>query len=846
MVGKVFGQRNQILKSSTADMNVMQSVLAKLAAGVGMNITEFRAQIVAAWQALQSMQNSTGSGVRGSSNSLKDSARSLTTQATVELQDKAVQMTLAAQNSNRGIEAISTSLMAASSSAATASVEKAASASAALSGAVQQSAASGKALLSSLGSDSTIQSSSASDLSRLLSYSHSASSALASQISFVNSNGNQQLSVSNGAVYSAIGAVLTHVKSFLASQNKQLTDHLGNVANTQIDRSIALIENYNTSMAILSQRANELGRAVFSMANGNNTPGIKKVIDAIDTQIRRTRDMFSLYTRHNGASMKQKLASVNSSLVETSNSVRKSISRNQALLLFSLAPIVANLTGTRDSVLSTAADGLRTAKDAALAEVTDIAESNVTLTDLAPVTEDYRTDKFVRKTQKAERDLTRASLVNQAAVARLLGYLSGRNASMTDPLPVIESDYHAAMVALQSQLAANLSAALSQSPNTTSIADLNSMLSAVSNDENDGLDLTTSPNEEDDLGHDLLKSEDTVNTSSVDLDQWLERFIQTTASQSDIEVMLPVFKLVKSLREYAKVAQAGVSPSRLAADAVGAAAMEGLAGVWSSASTVQAQALSTLKTSQAETQLQITQAASDAQINSNLAKQVTAAAQASLDQSIAVSRSVTKVNDLELQMSQLQVAKMDADWNKSVSLAAQNISERKIDFASLLGQVPPAVRSIVDGSLINKILQVWSDIQPVQVSAVNAMPAQAKADIGALAAAVQTAAAHSSSQLNTSLRRIASIMSQIETLKTSGDTLGLYPQTARSALVATRASLSTMMSEQVAQLKEAIDDLLQERMAQAADNVLSVYSSLNDIVSQTQSTSINFLSGFKQ
>ena len=78
-----------------------------------------------------------------------------------------------------------------------------------------------------------------------------------------------------------------------------------------------------------------------------------------------------------------------------------------------------------------------------------------------------------------------------------------------------------------------------------------------------------------------------------------------SADGNSASVLLPVFKLINAVRDYARDAVADSSPAALASNAVQAAASGLMSGFWESAANAKSQAATRLAGSQANIQTQV-------------------------------------------------------------------------------------------------------------------------------------------------------------------------------------------------------------------------------------------------
>ena len=817
-VSDIYTQRYSLMKSAKGDVDQMTALVTSLAASVGMNISTFMNELLTAQKAIKNLASSSSSADPSST------ASSIGKSAMTKLQNQAVAATKAAQKGQSSISSIATSLATSMNDASLSASAQAAKSMGFISNANSQLSQSNSKVTSSVTAAAADNLSTVKILSGVLSASQQAANALTSKISVVGSSGQQQMSMSGSAISKSFAGILDSIQSVLTQLKTQYSKSSNELLGTKSAPLTAIVTAAETAVGKLKAVAAGLEADLKSVTDKIGFAGVSDTFNTVANEINTQRGKMTTEISGRLEGFKE---SGNSTLLGQRGTVAKEASSFHSSKLSLVKDVAGQLSGASEAVITRDANKWQEIAFNLGNASLGVSPRNNTYLRLSPFLASLR-GLLTGDNAILSNDNTASGRVAQAAAQVIRALVSDHNSTLGSRL----TELHQQSVSNISKL----STAVSQAKVNVSGAD---QLATLVNGIKELMDAQpTSQLASARIGQAIIDLVDGMNTSSTRLEEATTDFLANKTLATELAVLVPYFALADDVRDYARQATAGISSSSLMSQQVAAASSGLIAGLYDAAQSAQKQGAIALAMSQADAAGEVKQSDIEQEVNAKLSA---AAADAASDAVKGFNKqldlAVTQ-GKLNAQEAELQLALVNATWKSQSAGVAQNISSGLSNTTRAIAGALEVGAKAVTQNIMSDVMKQWTEYTSGDMSTIASVPVQANSGVITLQGAVQSKAAGSESEIANLLNRVESMISAMSTLRVTGDSLSQFPSTAGGSLDTARSALDELNTVSVAHLKRSIADLIQERRAQAAANILELYSSMSSLVGKTQATAI--------
>jgi hypothetical protein len=201
---------------------------------------------------------------------------------------------------------------------------------------------------------------------------------------------------------------------------------------------------------------------------------------------------------------------------------------------------------------------------------------------------------------------------------------------------------------------------------------------------------------------------------------------------------------------------------------------------------------------------------------------------------------------MDLLAAQLNFSDFNSSWRQQVFDSASNLSSTVSSISANISKVPTSASALLGTALLAQIIRDWSWAQDQNVGDMIRLPEQVNGQLQALQSMVQGSASHSSAIISIALEKIKSMIDQFDNIRVTADTLAAYPLTTTQTLMGIRRTISDLEKSARQEVQTEIGSILDQRKAQAAENVLTVYNNLVNLVGRTQAKSLKLASSSRR
>jgi len=842
MVSDIFKQRDSVLSTASAAQEEMKAFLGQIAAGVGLNVTEFESLLLTAMGALRNVDRSGSERIAGSSDTLLSSAKAYSTDLTMGIQSQAVATTMSAHNSNRDIGSIASDLLQATNEAAVSASQQAGSSLDGLAGSSNNLASAGAALLAKVTKNSTSQATATSDLAELLSSAREVGSKSASQVGLVGSVGNQRISMSSSTIASALGAVLRSLTGFIAKQAQPLVDHLEKTGNNAGNQILAFVKLFRGHLKTLSDKVEAIGKKREAINrqfdNRKEGPAATAVYEVIRDALARERSVQEESARGSAKSVDERETTAPSTLGIMQATQSQVLSQARAELFRRLNIDEAELIDSRDRLINGVSSSLGASRDDSSQRATEISSSNVTLLKQA---DGLRVDKDSFSAGQARFIDDRQSLaIDQSADALRIGQAySSINSSIAEDARLAFALYRDSISKLQEttkrKIVESASEAIALSPSMT-IGDLADFLETLAAPVTGSVD----PRSDDHLIAQIVSDLVTeLSSGGFQLDKFLEARLADQADSANAQVLFPFFSLLNAMVEFGRQATENISSSDLDARAVNAESAGLLDGSWQAARNSQAQAANLLAGSEAQIEAKLRIADAETVANARLTGIVSKAASDAVGLFRQNLDSTVIANQRDLELTNLNYSLLESSWRAEASSATGDILGAQSSVSAEIGTtVNDTPADVLTTNMMSHIADQWSNFQKGDLVTMAKIPIEANAKILGLQAAVQASAARASRRISDGLHRVFPLVGQLDQMRIRDKSFAEYPASTDQSFSEAREVLASLQGVGIKELQTDLDSLIDQRRADAKDNILNIFISLNALVSKMRQNAI--------
>ena len=818
-IGDIYKERDSLLSSASADVAQMTALMASLAASVGMDLDTFMGEMLKAQAALSQLASSDASADASST------ASSLGQKAMKGLEEQAAEATKAAQSGQSNINSIATSLAGSMNQASLDASAKAAAAMGRLGDSTSGLSESDGDVTAGLNTAAADNLSTVTILSGVLGAAQSAADSLNSQMKLTGAAGAQRIAMSGGTIAKAFGDILTNILTVLEQIQKKYSDSSNSLLDTNSAPITAMVAAAQGAVSRLRNLAEELEDGLAGMKSEIGLSQVEETFGIVADSIEKRRSSGDVdYTKTEAT-----LETANSTLAGDRATQAKKTLTLQSTELTELSGIAEKLVKAREDFLSTNADAWKTIAENFGNVTLGVQPRNDSLILLQPVHPALEAD-LAADLEK----LTAFSLASPKVASAAAGVMGEETTTLNSTLDSLLLDVHNQTVinlGLVRKALAETSVNIS-TDGTVQLADLVNGITGMTAGSPEAKSLSL------DIAETMLDLVDAMNISSASLEEFVKDSVSNQSKQAELKVLVPFFGLSGDTRTYAKMATAGLSASTLASQAMSAASSELMSGAYNTAKSAQSQAAIALGLSQADAASELKQADIENEVNEKLAK---AAAAATLD---AVKRyrgqlqSSVRQGQLEIQEASLNLQLLNATWKSQVGEVTSDLSSGLSNATSEISGAFVQGATAATGNVMSDIMEMWTNYTDVDKMITAGIPGQANAGIVALQGSVQAAAVRSEAEIKKLLDRVGSMLDSMNTIRVTGDSLAQFPTTAGDSLDTVRTLLAGLQNGSVSELEKSIANLVQERKAQAAANILGIYNSMSSIVDKTHSTAL--------
>ena len=825
----IFNQRDALMESAQADVASMQSAVAELAASLGMSMEGFMNQMIEAQTALTEMDSSTGQGISASGAAAKQQAASTASAAAAKLQDQAVKTTMAAVNSRQSISEITSSMQESNSKLALAASEQAGALMGAASEASESLASSAASLMSKVGSNATAQANSMTALANVLEGSKAAAAALTSQIRLTGSGGSSQISASGSAISKAFSAALKLVQSYMNEEAQSLKDDSDSAAAKYNTALTDLIPGLNISLLSLQSDINAALIALQPIQQSLGLPNVEQTVQQIGKEIGQVRARSDDTVSQQVSSEAANALLANTSLSESRSAESSKITDLSSRAFSEIASIAKSVADGSEKLLSPLremkggiSDSLVNANASRVTQISKYLGLNSTAETLKSDAQHVKQDLLVYS--------SRVRSVALGSTTNFTQWYRGMNDSLSHGVETL----HGNLTGEYKQVIKKVNEIKVNSSEFTQLSDLAAIIQSLS----DPVKITV-PRELSYVASAVADVVNTLNSSSFTLDDYVRTFLANQTDTANDQVLLPFFGLLNETRIFAREAAGNLSSIALASHVLTAEAAGSMSSMWSTAQAAKASAAAAVAQSQADAANEAASADFAIKANSQLAASAAKASALVVDRFGSQVKLAQWQNELSAENATLTVALMNATWASLTANASQAMAISHANMTSSLTSLSSYLNSQLAGKVMHDIMKMWSDIEPDQQAMLARVPRDANSQIITLQAAAKSAATSSSAQIQNTLTKVESMISQLSNLERAASMTKLLPQTISGQLHSARSSLADLQMKDIDEFSRSVASLIQQRRAQAADNILSLYQSLSSMVSNTRGVAVN-------
>ena len=832
-----YEEQSAIAAAANADVNSMKSLVAQLAASVGMSVSEFETEIVNAQSAIQQMHSASTSAVSGAAADAADSAAATSSSSLAKLQEQAVHTTMSAVKASQGIGAVSSGLKEASDKVAQESAKQAAASLSAVTGSTADLTKASSALLSSLANNATNQASSMQQVSTVMSAAARAAAALSSSISTVGVAGGTQLSMSGSSLSQAFGTILTNIDQYMHSEVQQLIDANNANALNEIGAVAGVVGSSNKTLDTLRFLADTVDRSLRSLEAKIGFANVSDTVSLVSLAMTKQESSIDALVLANSQQMNTSSLNAPVSLATLRGTEADKLTALQISAYAQVADIADKLTGASVKALSNPLGRILNVDS----EKTYLPEkvNSINSTYLADIVKAPPLRESLNTATSLLTNDSMASIwVTGHAATAMANVIQSRNTSLSDRLGFINGNTTSQLAALPGMINTEFANITSKSGDKLQglINALNSLADQTVNSAGVSKAQAVA----------LLTSElvSDMNDSAVGLESWLGDWLKQEQVQTDLSVLVPFFALTRDVRTYARMATANLSTAALASQALTSVTAGALSSLAATAQSAQDQAATALGLSQADASNRVQQADLENEINAKVASASAAAVGGALANFDGVLKSVKGEAAYALSMANLNYSLLNASWSSQLSDANMAINTNVgAAGASIANTTQEAIKLMVE-QLMSDIMHLWVQFKDGDVVTIGKIKDNANAGIMSLIAEIQARTGSNMESVPRILSRVESFIDSMNTLRVTGESLADYPTVANASLEAVRSELDTLQTVSVDALKGSVESVIHNKEATAAMNVLRVYQSLSSLLSKT-SAKVARLAEFK-
>jgi len=828
-VEDVFKAREAILAASSKQMDTMKSALAQVAASVGMSVTEFEAQLVAATAAMKEFEAKSATTISSAVDGATETTAVTGSALTEQLQREALSATLAAQSSGQAIDSVTASLLAANGDAAASASKQADRAMSQLLGGSTQLSVAGSQVLDRVASQSTAIADSSAKLSDLLKSTQAAGASLTANIASVDSSGKQSITVAGDSIGRAFGLILSLLAGFLKTEQGQIDFKLHADTRASVTSVENLLDSASKALHIVKLGAERVSDAVkVTTQLPIDFPDYKATGQTVSEQIAAKQalnlaasvDFNKVLTADLGASELE---------LQTEQSAATNSVAAMTTALGSVAKVdSASLDEQVDALKLEVAKDVEAANSQATSSMADISAARITFTKDNIVTTNLR-EKQTGKDATFAADRESASKVANAAAISLDESFQATNSTLVSSVSSLSNFAARKATAIResaSKGAAELAAAM-----TTQTSELNRLITVAG--QAPTIEGTVDSQES---SKEVAKVVKSVIAFEPSLETHVAGVLAKESDLTNAQILVPVFATTNALADYgANLADQMAESGMLMQERVGTST-DVLGGYLATAKASRSQSSTALAANEADARLKVLGSDIENKMNLQIA-------------SATVNTSKLLVSKLEHQISDLasahradqdaaaqQMAFLNATWQAEVASTESAVSVKLADStAEVVDPVTAGVRSVMQNTIAD-ITSQWSRFQSSDLITLSKVSDTARTTIQGMTAATQAGTSKSVSIIADAVKEVRDLTTNLGQFRASGKALADFPKVADASLTASSDTLNGLEGPTVTELVENADALVKQRRESAAENVMKVYLSVKNFIKEEEST----------